>query len=213
MARKAATKSGTKIKTASKAKKATRAKPAKAAKTVRARKTAELAAEDQQVIRESVEFINSRMDGAANSLVEIGRHLLTAFFGGDVEKARQNDPVKPVSLRKLAAHPDLKTSPASLSRAVALAVQETDLGTVVSIQQLSATHKIALLSVKDLDVKREYAVKALGENLSVNALRQVLVAAGHIEIRGMGAVLESRRGFYLSGFGRIALQRKLVELA
>jgi len=109
-----------------------------------------LSPRDQQVLDEAVAFINKEVDGSNISLLKVGEYLLQTFFGGDVRKVYSRAPHKGLSLRKLAAHPEIRTDDSTLSRAISLAIQERQLASVDHSQHLTTSHKRALLSVNGL---------------------------------------------------------------
>lgn len=158
-----------------------------------------LSPQEQQVVNDAVRFINDHLDRSSVSMLEIGEYIIKTFFDGDVDKVASRAPRKGISLRKLADHPDLMASTSTLSRAVALAAQDRQLATVASMQHLSATHKMLLLSVdglKDkneserLALKEQYITRVEDENLSVAGFRKVLIANGLVKQRGLPAGTE-----------------------
>ena len=94
-----------------------------------------LTLQGQKAVDDAVAFINKRIDTASSSIIEVGQYLLKHFFEGDIQKAQDRAPRKGISLRKLAEHPDLNISFAGLSRAVNLAVQEEEIGSVAALKQ------------------------------------------------------------------------------
>lgn len=152
---------------------------------------------DLKAIDEAVAFINARLDQATVSFVEIGEFLLKHFFGNDPAKASDRGPRKGVSLRKLAEHPDVTLTYSSLSRAVAVAVQERQLAAISTSPHVSASHRVLLLSIdeapgidvkKAIELKKGYLARVEKEKLSVRKLRDLLETDGYVKQRGMGAI-------------------------
>ena len=180
---------------------------AKKAKTKKAtvksvvKKEEALTPQDQKTIDSAVDFVNKRMDNASSSIIEIGEYLLKNFFGGDIQKAHDRAPRKGISLRKLADHQDINISFAGLSNAVNLAVQEKELGTVQTSEQLTASHKVLLLKVGDVKEKKGYISRIAKDKLSVRQLEAILIKDGYVKPRGLAAVSsEKERKLLRSGF-------------
>lgn len=172
-----------------------------------------LSPRDLAALDEAAAFINSRLDQATVSIVEIGEYLLKHFFGDDPAKAHDRGSRKGISIRKLAEHPDITLTYSALSRAVAVAVQERQLATVATLQQTTASHRILLLSIdesdgmdpkKALDLKKKYIAQVEKDKLSVRKLRDLLEADGYVKQRGMGAIEDAgQRKLLRSGIHRM----------
>ena len=184
---------------------------------------APLTTQERKALDEAVSFVNTRLDKSAASLIEIGEYLLSRFFAGDPEKVHDRAPRKGVSLRKLAEHPDILMSFPQLSRAVALAVQETQLSSVSTSKHLTASHKILLaaienntdLSEKDLlALKKRYIALIERDELSVREFHDLLIKDRYARPRGLAAVEdEAERKLLRSGFQSIVNPfREILEL-
>lgn len=160
-----------------------------------------LTPQQMKVLDDAVTFVNTRIDRTATSLIEIGQHLLKQFFGNDPEKVGDRAPRKGISLRKLADHPDINMSFAGLSNAVGLAVQEKQLGTVQTSEQLTASHRVLLLKVEDLQSKKQYISQIEKNKLSVRRFHELLEKDGLVQRRGLAAVDdEQERKLLRSGY-------------
>lgn len=144
---------------------------------------------EQKKVDEAVQFINSKGDATARSLIEIGQYLLKTFFDGDIKKVEDRGPRKGISLRKIADHSEIMFSYKSLHNATHLAHQE-HIFTDPKYKNLTATHKLLLFAVKDDKKKKSYADIVLKENLSVNKLRDRLIESKFILPRGRGTLTE-----------------------
>jgi len=138
---------------------------------------------DQKRLDEAVVFINTQLNKAANSLIEIGNYLLANFFNGDQRKVQDHTADKSISLRRLAAHKDLDLSYAHLSNAIRLAIQEREL-TGVESEYVTQSHKLLLIKIEDNQEKRKYIERIIANRLSTRALRELLISAGHLQPRG-----------------------------
>ncbi|MBN1296447.1 hypothetical protein JXA80_06680 [bacterium] len=149
---------------------------------------------DHQKMDRAARYINSKMDDAANALIDIGKYLLAEFFQDDIQLFRSRGSRKSVSLRKLADRDDIILSFSSLCNAVHLAIQERRFfahnGT---FKRLSASHKLILLRVQNDHEKIQFAKKTIEENLSVRQLRAELVIRGIILPRGRTAHAANRK--------------------
>lgn len=140
----------------------------------------------------AVKFVNERVESEAANLVEIGAYLLKNFFEDNIEEARSQVPNKELSIHTLAERDDINMSYSRLSRCLNLSVQEKDLGTLATSQELTASHKILLLAVEKVADKKKYVKAVESKKMSVRALRDQLVEEGHIQQRGMGALNEGK---------------------
>ncbi|MCD4655010.1 hypothetical protein K8T06_13880 [bacterium] len=145
----------------------------------------ELTKQNRQKLDRAVLYINTKANEAVNTLLCIGKYLLSEFFDNDLAKVRTRAPRKELSLRKLAERDDLNLSYRSLSNAVRLAVQERRFfshnGT---FSRLTESHKILLLNLDtDRDTIR-FAKEVVNEGLSVRKLKQRLVDNEFIELPG-----------------------------
>jgi len=91
--------------------------------------------------------------------LELGRHLLDRYFGGDPENFRGRSRSH-VSFRALAGTDDLAVSYSWLSKAVAVVEQVEQLPQDVAMA-LPVAHHTLLLSLRDLDTKSRLAGQAV----------------------------------------------------
>ncbi len=165
---------------------------------------------EAKAIGDAVAFINGRMDSVSGSIIEIGQYLIKNFFGDDPARARDRGSRRGRSLRKLAEHPDISLSYSALCRAVAVAVQERLLASVVTLHHTTASHRILLLNIDDakrlngrkvLELKRRYIAQIEKERLSVRQFRDLLEQDGYVKQRGLGSIeSEAERKLLRSGF-------------
>jgi hypothetical protein len=139
------------------------------AKTLRDRPKA--SADAAGKIDRAVAFINERAKSMATEMLAVGRFLLKEFFDDDPKRVADRDPAKMNSFRDLAARKDLLLGYTTLFRCVKLAIQEQRFGTVASMQQLTMTHRIALLSVDEEALVRQLARLATKHRWTVAELR------------------------------------------
>lgn len=153
-----------------------------------AKETLPSSQDDSKRIEDAAAFIKSHVDQMSSSLIDIGEYLFKNFFDEDIEKVSERAPRKEISLRKLAGHPDVNMSLISLYRAVHLAVQKKQLGTVSSMKQLSATHQVSLLNVDDVGDKKKFIEIIAKNKLTVKQFNQLLIQDGFIKPRGLAAI-------------------------
>ena len=80
---------------------------------------------DNKLVDRSVRFINKAIDtNAHRASKKIAQYILKNFYNNDIQLARSKNPRKERSYRSLCCHPDLMTSPASLSDMLAVELQE-----------------------------------------------------------------------------------------
>jgi hypothetical protein len=123
-------------------------------------------------IDRAVAFINERAKAIATEMIAIGRYLLKEFFDDDPREVSRRSPSKMNSVRDLAARKDLLLGYTTLWRSVKLAVQERRFGIVATLQQLTLSHRIALLSIDEDALVRELARLAAKNGWSVAKLRE-----------------------------------------
>ena len=139
----------------------------------------------------AVNWINAKVAHTMHfGLLQVGFYLLTNFFDGSLENALSKSPKKAQSFRKLCRRGDLSISATHLVNAVKLVVQEKTLAGDRTFTSLPVSHKIALLPVEDLDLKRALAERTADEGLSVRALTREVRGARK---RGLPQQAWSRR--------------------
>jgi len=116
-----------------------------------------------------------------NAMMEAGRYLIQTFYGNSNENARNYNSPREETLNQLYKKIDknkdgLPSSKSKMYRAVSLVIQEDDLkvfspSTFSTLPKLMLSHKIYLLSVKDLEKKRVLIEKIVQEQLTVRELQ------------------------------------------
>jgi hypothetical protein len=146
---------------------------------------------EEERIDQAVKWINRKVANTVHfGLIQIGYFLLNTFFGGSIEEALSKNPHKTQSFRRLCRRTDLVISASHLTNAVKLVVQEKTLAGDRAFAALPVSHKIALLPVENLELKRMLAEKTLDEGLSVRALSKEIKDA---KKRGLPQQAWSRR--------------------
>ena len=138
---------------------------------------------DSIEIEQAAMFIRDRCNQASRSLLEIGHYLLEHFFSNNTDELSDHKPTKRISLRKLAQHPEVAMSYTALSNAVHLAIQDEFLKDFDN-SQLTESHRVLLLAVKDPERKQFLAVRVIDGGLSVKELRKLLIENQDILPRG-----------------------------
>ena len=153
---------------------------------------AKLSKEDEAklapIYDKAVKQINALNESSFGSQEKIGRYLLDNFFDGDLQAAKDRSSAKGLSLRKLSLHPEIDCSIATLSRALDVAMMREEFSSVTALQQLSASHLVALSAVEDEGQRKAYADKAAKKELSSRQLKELLVTDGLVAVRGRGAL-------------------------
>ena len=151
------------------------ARRTKESKAVAKRKPkVELVEVEETQIEDAVTWINNKIrSNVHGTYLDIGNYILDRFFGGDLEQVKSFNPHKASSFRKLTERDDLMISKTNLYNSVHVTVQEKLLlPTVQLTEQLSFTHKVALLPLKSVEKKAELANKAIDEHLTVEELKE-----------------------------------------
>jgi hypothetical protein len=125
-------------------------------------------------------------------LIDIGNYLLRYFFNNNVRLVGNRRPDKRISLRQLAEMPEITVSHRTLSNAVSLAVQERELDDP-KYKKMSATHKILLSKIDNVELKRRYADGIINNRWSVRALQERLQQDGLMPSRGRRPLEEGRQ--------------------
>ena len=132
-------------------------------------------------IEAAVTFINDQVQSAQKSFLEIGKYILDHFFGGSIDRAISTDPNKNVSYTQLADHPKLQIDPSTLSRCVALHIQQAQMIQASKsakrlLEMASPTHQRILLPVKQPERKVELLGQAVKKGLSTREFRGLVDA-------------------------------------
>ena len=117
-----------------------------------------------------------------NAMMDAGEYIIKTFYGNDIEKARNNESTQKETLNQLYEKIDKTKDANSPSRsklyhAKNLVVQAYDLKNFLSpqgfstLRNLSLSHKIYLLSVKELDQKKYWIDKIFSEQLTIKQLQ------------------------------------------
>jgi hypothetical protein len=152
---------------------------------------------------------------------ETGEYLINEFFDGDYEKASKKDKIKNSSkgntlnqvfdyfTRKRSDDDDEASKSPSKSwlyQAIDIVVQENDLRnregldykTFQTSGKLLLSHKVALLTVKNIDEKEELIKKVVDENLTVRALKNEIAnhEGGSDRIPGLLSIINKPENFF-----------------
>ncbi|MCP4599986.1 MAG: hypothetical protein GY847_05515 [Proteobacteria bacterium] len=128
--------------------------------------------------------INKEYRKSNQALVTIGEFLFKEFFDCDEEQYRSKSPKKGLSLRKLASRDTVDMTFTQISRSVNLAIQEQILGEVAESKHLTATHRIELLKVKDVEKKNDYAEQVVAGKLTTRQISKLIRNDGYSKKRG-----------------------------
>ncbi|MDO9265292.1 MAG: hypothetical protein Q7U02_15080, partial [Desulfosalsimonadaceae bacterium] len=125
-------------------------------------------------IDEAVLFINERVASYVfNGSIEIGQYVFERFFNNDLALAGSKNRYKPVSYRRLCAHPDLCVSSSTLMDMVKTAAQEHFLyDGGIPAQGIIYSLKVLLTRLENNDQKLELARACIDEHLVVAELKQ-----------------------------------------
>ncbi|RJP94111.1 MAG: hypothetical protein C4518_04060 [Desulfobacteraceae bacterium] len=125
------------------------------------------ASDEDAMIEESVQFINRTVAQMVfGASIIIGDHLLTRYFGGDIELAMSKAHNKPVSFNRLCRRPDISLTSRMLGGMVRVAAQERYFqGIGLDAGRLHYTHKLLLTRLPNDGAKSELAFDCMRENL------------------------------------------------
>ncbi len=182
---KAAKKSAT-AKAARKSAPATTAKkPAKQASPAPVRALAE-ARPDEALVDRTMALLDAHDRSVADSMREIGEHLLAEYFGGDEELARSRVAAKPLSYERLASRAELETSwdAADLRRAVTAALVHGSLPSALA-DRVPGTYLVRLDSVDDPSERASLAARIADGELRGHAAKEAITLAS-VSIRRGG---------------------------
>ncbi len=182
---KAAKKSAT-AKAARKSAPATTAKkPAKKASPAPVRALAE-ARPDEALVDRTMALLDAHDRSVADSMREIGEHLLAEYFGGDEELARSRVAAKPLSYERLASRAELETSwdAADLRRAVTAALVHGSLPSALA-DRVPGTYLVRLDSVDDPSERASLAARIADGELRGHAAKEAITLAS-VSIRRGG---------------------------
>lgn len=162
-------------------------RPPKADNKVEPERAVEVKTVEAEVIDPQVETAYSDLVAIFSrhyekAMMEAGEYIIKTFYGNDIEKARNNKPVHEQTLNQLYEKIEENKGPNSASRsklyhAKNLVVQHEDLKQQLSeksfstFRKLSLSHKIYLLSVKDLEDKKNLIERVSTQKLSVRQLQ------------------------------------------
>lgn len=139
------------------------------------------AEEDDRLVDQAVQEINRRYTAKGlETARELGEYLIDTFFDGDPEKFHLRG-AGHASFRQLAKREDLLPSSSFLWKACAIVEQLRQLPEDVAAELPVSHHKL-LLSLKDVEAKKELAQRAATEKLSKRDLEaqvKAVRANGH----------------------------------
>ncbi len=163
---------------------AARAKPS-AAKPSGATPSAGEARADEALVDRSMELLHAHDERVADSVREIGEHLLESYFGGDEQLARSRVARRPLSYERLAARAEAETSwdAADLRRAVTAALVSRSLPSALA-ERVPATYLVRLDSVDDPSVRAELAARIANGELRGHAAKETITLASVGRRRG-----------------------------
>jgi hypothetical protein len=130
------------------------------------------ASEEDAMIEESVQFINRTVAQMVfGASIIIGEHLLTRYFGGDIELAMSKAHNKTVSYNRLCRWPDISLTSRMLGGMVRVAAQERYFQSIgLDAGALHYTHKLLLTRLPNDGAKAELVVDCIREKLSKTKL-------------------------------------------
>lgn len=128
--------------------------------------------DEDAMIEESVQFINRTVAQMVfGASIIIGDHLLTRYFGGDIDLAMSHAPNKPVSFNRLCRRPDISLTSRMLGGMVRVAAQERYFRSIgLDAGALHYTHKLLLTRLPNDGAKAELVFDCIRENLSKTKL-------------------------------------------
>jgi len=114
------------------------------------------------------------------AMLEAGEYIIRTFYNDDYELARSKKPVKGESLRQLIIR--LQGEPGApkkswLYNAVKIAIDARDFSGFHTYGKLQLSHKVALLPVDDMEQKKSLIEQAVGEELTVRELKEIIIAS------------------------------------
>jgi len=110
-----------------------------------------------------------------SAMKEAGRYLIDQFYGGDIQRARDNKPVKGQSLYQLITRLNQQENGPRKSwiyNSVAMAVQDSDFSGFHTYGKIGLSHKVLLLRVHDRAQKEKLIEETAREALPVIRLRE-----------------------------------------
>ena len=131
-----------------------------------------------RLVDEACEHIASLLQKTLfKGMSEVGVYILKTFLADDEAEARSRNPIKSASYRQLLMRCDTLALPVSkswLNNAVNLALLERSMGggeTSAAWTQLSPTHKVRLLPIRDPKTVAQLADKAVKKKMSTRQLQ------------------------------------------
>lgn len=111
-----------------------------------------------------------------NALLEAGRYIIDNFYDGQIELARAHKPTKGKSLNQLIQMLQGRDGDAPsrswIFNSVVMVIDENDYKSVHSYGQLSQSHKVILLTIKDRALKTSLIEEVVAKGLTVNQLKE-----------------------------------------
>ena len=130
----------------------------------------------EQAYSDLKEIFVKHYEMARNSaMLEAGRYIIKSFYGDDYKLAKsKKKAVKKKSLNRLIKKLQEQSNDAPnktwIYNAVALAVDEEELGSFRTYGKLSVSHKLKLLTIEEINDKRMLVQEIVDKNLSVRDL-------------------------------------------
>ncbi len=145
---------------------------------------------DEALVQSAVDDLRTIVAGTVcKTLEDVGAYLLDKFYGGDVALYRSSSPSKHVSLQRLIERCDTLDFPMTqtfLSNAIGVAAYSRTLPQGAKFRLLPASHRIALLRVKDPNTVEALAEKVIEKRLPVRKVRELALRANPKRERALG---------------------------
>lgn len=131
---------------------------------------------DSVLVEKHVNRLKNTYKSHHNDMLKNGKLLITDFYGDDPEKAREGKIIRGKSLaqviKKLKNWDGDAPKRTWIYNSINLAVDEHDFEGVPSYGQLCLSHKVCLISVKDMEIKKKLIKETVEYKLSVAKLRK-----------------------------------------
>lgn len=121
------------------------------------------------------------------AMMEAGSLIVDTFFGGDIERARNNDSPYPLSLNSLFERLKQDKIPGGPSRSwlynsVKLVVAEHDFRDVHTYRQLGLSQKVLLFPVRDVQIKKRLIEESVTNGYTVVKLKERIAELNKKEV-------------------------------
>jgi DNA repair photolyase len=137
----------------------------------------------QVVLQSDIPLVNKAYNTLAeifsrhyqNAMLEAGKYIIEEFYGGNIERARNKDPVEKESLNQLIQrlHNRSTSAPSKswIYNAVNLVVETEDLKGFHTYGNLLLSHKMLLLPIDNLEFKKKLVQETVDNNYTIEQLR------------------------------------------